>query len=96
MIKRIQLWLFMWKNRKEAEQRFQVGDTVFDTWDQEYTVMELDSQTNHGIGLIRIKRKKDGFLCAQGFACHDLTHARKKPNRPAEPTTGLAPGRGSP
>jgi hypothetical protein len=78
MIRQIQLWFFMRKKRKEITQAFKVGDTVYDTWDQEYTVTAVDPTGNHGIGSIWIKRKKDGFLSAQAFAGNDLTHTKKR------------------
>jgi hypothetical protein len=61
-----------------SPQPFKAGDTVYDTWDQEYTVTAVDPTGNHGIGSIWIKRKKDGFLSAQAFAGNDLTHTKKR------------------
>ena len=51
---------------------FAVGDRVCDPWGNQHTVIEIDREAQHGMGLIRTRRD-DGSVLSFALVAHGLT-----------------------
>ena len=51
---------------------FRVGDRVRDPWGNEHTVTSIDPQAEHGMGVIRTRRRNDGTEHAHAMISHGL------------------------
>jgi hypothetical protein len=56
---------------------FGVGDRVRDTWGNEHTVIRIDPQAEHSMGLIRTRRD-DGTELGHAMIAHGLTPVQRK------------------
>jgi len=75
---------------KKEDLPFRVGDKVYDTWDNLCTVIEIDPNAEHGIGVTRTRRDRDGVVLGDGLHAHNLTAATKySPNQPVQTTPGV-------
>jgi hypothetical protein len=83
-IERIKQWfsLVLWRIRpfkfENIELPFKVGDKVRDLWGNEHTVIEIDTQAEHGMGIIRTIRDSDGVKLGHSICAHGLTPIEKK------------------
>ena len=69
------LWRLRRRSRSNAELApppFRVGDHLRDSWGNEHVVIALDSQREHGLGVIKTRRS-DGKEFTHGMFAHGLT-----------------------
>jgi hypothetical protein len=56
---------------------FGVGDKVLDSWGNEHTVLDIDPKAEHGMGVIRTRRK-DGTEHAHAMIAHGLKPSKDR------------------